>query len=326
MRRREIITLLGGAATWPLTVGAQSPTLPMIGALHSGTPAGYWLEHDAAFRRGLNEAGYTDGRNVRVEERWAQDHYDRLPAIATDLVQQKVVAIAAFTTPSARAAKAATDKIPVVFTTIADPVRIGFVDSLSRPGGNMTGVTLLSVKIGAKRLELLHEAVPSATTIALLVNPTNPNAATQSKESEAAAHRLGLTLHVLNASTEADFNSVFAKLRELRVTALTIDQDGFFNNRMSWLAALSVANAIPAIYSYRDFTAAGGLMSYGTNELDLYRQVGLYVARILKGEKPADLPVVQPSKFEMWINLKAAKKLGLTISPDVLSMADEVIE
>lgn len=326
MRRREFITLLGGAATWPLAAKAQSSTTPVIGVLYSGRPTGYWLRPDAALRRGLNDAGYAEGRNLRIEARWAEDHYDRLPDMAADLVQQKVAVIAAVTTTSARAVKAATDKIPVVFVTIADPVQIGFVGSLSRPGGNMTGVTVLSVEVGSKRLELLHETVPSATTIALLLNPKNPNATTEAKKTQAAAHRLGLTLPVLYASTEIEFDATFAKLRELRANALTIGQDGFFNNQMSRLAALSVANAIPAIYSNRDFTVAGGLISYGANELDLYRQAGVYVGRILKGDKPADLPVVQASKFEMCINLKTAKKLGLTISADVLSIADEVIE
>ncbi len=327
MRRRDFVALLGAtAATWPLTATAQSSNVPVVGMLYSASPEGTWLEDDAAFRRALSEAGYVEGHNLRIEARWAEGQYDRLPAMAADLVQRDVAVIAALTTPSVRAAKAATGKIPIVFTTIADPVQIGFVASLNRPGGNLTGVTQLSVEVGPKLLELLHEAVPRATTIALLINPKNPNAENQMKDSEAAARRLGLQLHVLSASTEADFDPVFTKLPELGVRALMIGRDAFFNGQSSKLAALSIDHAMPAIYPSRSFSEAGGLMSYGTNEPDAYRQVGVYVARILKGENPADLPVMRTSKFELVINLKAAKKLGITISADVLSIADEVIE
>jgi putative ABC transport system substrate-binding protein len=244
--------------------------------------------------------------------------------MAADLVRQKVAVIAATTTPAAKAAKAATTTIPIVFTTIADPVQIGFVASLNRPGGNVTGVTLLSVEVGPKLLELLHAAVPSATIIGLLINPTNPNAETQSKNTQAAALKLGLQVHVLNASTERDFDAAFAKLRELRAGALIIGQDVFFNTQSQQLAALTVHHAIPAIALLREFAVAGGLISYGASRSDSWRQVGIYVGRILKGEKPSELPVMQPTKFELTINLKTAKALGLNLP--FVGLADEVIE
>src|SRR5260370_5071797 len=258
--------------------------------------------------------------------RWAENQSDRLSSIAADLVRQKVAVIAAVSTPAARAAKAATATIPVVFTTIADPVQIGVVGSLNRPGGNVTGVTILSVEVGPKLVELLHGAVPSATTIALLVNPTNPNAETQSKNTQEAARRLGLELHVLNASTERDFDAVFAKVRELRAGALLIGQDVFFNAESAQLGVLPVRHAIPALFPLPEFAAAGGLMSYGASRSDAWHQAGIYVGRILKGEKPAELPVVQPTRFELTINLKTAKTLGLTVPPSLLTSADEVIE
>jgi putative ABC transport system substrate-binding protein len=280
----------------------------------------------AAFVKGLGETGYQDGKTVQIEYRWAENQYDRLSSIAADLVRQKVTAIAAVSTPAARAAKAATATIPVVFTTIADPVQIGLVASLNRPGGNVTGVTILSVEVGPKLLELLHGVVPSATTIALLVNPTNPNAETQSKNTQEAARRLGLELHVLNASTERDFDAVFEKVRELRAGALLIGQDVFFNAESAQLGVLTVRHAIPAIFPLPEFAAAGGLMSYGASRSDAWHQAGIYVGRILKGEKPAELPVVQPTRFELTINLKTAKTLGLTVPPSLLTSADEVIE
>jgi putative tryptophan/tyrosine transport system substrate-binding protein len=327
LKRRQFITLLGGAtAAWPIAARAQPGGVPVIGALHSASPSGIWLSLSAAFRQGLTEAGYSEDRNLVVDARWAEGQYDRLPAMAADLVKRDVALIAAFTTPSAYAAKAATAKIPIVFTTIADPVQIGFVSSLSRPGGNLTGVTQLSVEVGPKLLELLHVAVPSAKIMALLDNPANPNAAAQSKSLEAAAGRLGLQFHTINARTEADLDPAFAKVRELRVHALMISQDPVFNARPAEVAALSLRYAVPTIFAARDFVEAGGLMSYGAELRHTYRQAGIYAGRILKGEKPADLPVIQASKFEMVINLKTAKAIGLTLSPDVVSIADAVIE
>jgi putative ABC transport system substrate-binding protein len=299
--------------------------MPVVGYLSAGTSSGD-ARPVAAFVKGLGETGYQDGKTVQIEYRWAENQYDRLSSIAADLVRQKVAVIAAVSTPAARAAKAATATIPVVFTTIADPVQIGLVASLNRPGGNVTGVTILSVEVGPKLLELLHGAVPSATTIALLVNPTNPNAETQSKNTQEAARRLGLELHVLNASTERDFDAVFAKVRELRAGALLIGQDVFFNAESAQLGVLTVRHAIPAIFPLPEFAAAGGLMSYGASRSDAWHQAGIYVGRILKGEKPADLPVMQPTKFELVINLKTARTLGLTIPPGVLAIADEVID
>jgi len=299
--------------------------MPVIGYLAAGSPNSEARLHEA-FLKGLWEAGYTDGKNVRIEYRWAENHYDRLPSMATDLVRQDVAVLAATTTPAARAAKAATGTIPIVFTMIADPVQIGLVASLNRPGGNVTGATMLGVEVGPKLLELLHGAVPSATTIALLVNPTNPNAETQSKNTQEAARRLGLELHVLNASTERDFDAVFAKVRELRAGALLIGQDVFFNAESAQLGVLTVRHAIPAIFPLPEFAAAGGLMSYGASRGDAWHQAGIYVGRILKGEKPAELPVVQPTRFELTINLKTAKTLGLTVPPSLLTSADEVIE
>ena len=263
---------------------------------------------------------------MAIEARWADEQYDRLPAMAADLIQHQVAVIAALTTPAANAAKAATATIPIVFTTIADPVQMGLVASLNRPGGNVTGVTLLSVEVGPKLLELLHDVLPKATIMALLVNPNNPNAESQSKSTQAAARTLGLQLHVLNASTERDFDAVFAKLRELRAGALVIVQDTLFNTQSGQLAALSLRYSMPAIYVSHEFVVAGGLMSYGASQSETYRQAGIYAGRILKGEKPADLPVVQPTKFELAINLKTAKALGLAVPPMLVTSADEVIE
>jgi putative ABC transport system substrate-binding protein len=329
VRRREFISVLGSAAaTWPLATYAQQgpAAASVVGILGSGPPRGYWADLFAAFRQGLEETGYSEGRNVTIEARWAEDQYDRLPALATDLVRERPTVIGAFATPAAKAAKAATATIPIVFVTIADPVQIGLVASLNRPGGNMTGVSQLSVEVGPKLLELLHEAAPSAKAMALLLNPTNPNAATQSKTVQAAAQRLGLQLDVLNASSPADFAPIFAKLHELQVAALMIGQDVLFGAEQEQLAKLAGDYRIPAISAQREFAAAGGLMSYGANQRDVYRQAGIYAGRILKGERPSDLPVMQAVKLDLVINLKTAKALGLNVPLPLLGRADQVIE
>ncbi len=326
MRRRDFMKVIGGgAAAWPFAAWAQQPSLPVIGYLAAGSSKAE-AQLVAVFVKALGEAGYEDGKNVRIEYQWAENQYDRLPSMAADLVRRQVAVIAATTTPAARAAKMATAAIPIVFTTIADPVQIGFVASLNRPGGNATGVTMLNVELGPKQLETLHEVVPSATGIALLVNPTNPNADTQLKNTQEAALRLGLRVHVLNASTERDFDAVFAKLQELQTGALIIGQDVLFNNQSEQLGALTVRHAIPAIYPLREFAVGGGLISYGASRSDAWRQAGIYIGRILKGEKPAELPVIQPTRFEFTINLKTAKALGLTVPSSLLTSADEVIE
>lgn len=280
----------------------------------------------AAFRQGLSDTGYSESRDVTIEARWAEDHYDRLPAMATDLAGQRPAVMGAFATPAAKAAKAATANIPIVFVTIADPVQIGLVASLNRPGGNMTGVSLLGVEVGPKLLQLLHEAVPSAKAMALLINPTNPNAPTQSKAVQAAAQRLSLQLHVLSATNAGDLEPAFAKLHELQVAGLMIGQDVLFGAEEKQLAKLSNDYRLPTISAHREFASAGGLMSYGTNERDAYRQAGIYAGRILKGEKPSDLPVIQAVKLDLVINLKTAKALDLTIPLPLLGRADEVIE
>jgi putative ABC transport system substrate-binding protein len=323
IRRRDFIILAGGAAAvWPLAAQAQA-AMPVIGYLAAGSSKGD-EQIAAALFKGLAETGYEDGKNVRIEYRWADNQYERLPSMAADLVRQKVAVIAATTTPAAKAAKQATTTIPIVFTTISDPVQIGFVASLNRPGGNVTGVTLLSVEVGPKLLELLRGAAPLATVVGLLVNPTNPNAESQVNNTQAAALRLGLQLQVLNASAESEFDAAFDKLRELRVGGLIIGQDVFFNTKSAQLAALTVRHAIPAIALVREFAVAGGLISYGASRLDSWRQAGIYVGRILKGEKPSELPVMQPTKFELTVNLKTAKALGLNLP--YVSFADEVIE
>jgi putative tryptophan/tyrosine transport system substrate-binding protein len=328
VKRREFIMLLGGAAAaWPLAVRAQQPAMPVVGFLSSTSPDLY--EHRLRpFGQGLKEAGYVEGQNVEIDYRWAEGQHDRLPALAAQLVQRRVaVIVAAGGTPSAMAAKAATATIPIVFGVAVDPVEVGLVASLSRPGGNVTGVTNLNVEVGPKRLELLRELLPSVTVIAVLVNPASPAIADPFvRGMQAAARTLGLQLHVLHASTERDFDTVFATLVQLRAGALVLGPDIFFNARSEQLAALTIRHAVPAIFQYRQYVAAGGLLSYGPSEKEYYRLVGVYTGRILKGAKPADLPIEQPIKFELMINLKTAKALGITVPPTLLARADEVIE
>jgi putative tryptophan/tyrosine transport system substrate-binding protein len=327
MKRREFITLLGGTAmAWPLAARAQQPAMPVVGFLSSETPSGY-AHRVAAFRQGLSEASYVEGRNVAIEYRWAEGHNDRLPALAADLVRRPVAVIAAAGIPSALAAKAATTTIPIVFLVGIDPVRLGLVASLARPGGNLTGVTSLNVEVGPKRLELLHEVVPSATSMALLVNPTNPSLAEPfSRALQAAARALGLQLHVLHASSEREIEAAFETLVKMRAGGLVIMPDQLFLARTEQLAALTVRHAVPSVHLFRKFAAAGGLMSYGSDEAEYYRLVGIYVGRILKGEKPSGLPVQQVTKVELIINLKTARALGLSIPLPLAGRADELIE
>ena len=328
MRRREFITLVGAAtASWPLAARAQQPAMPVIGFLGTSSPDLYAIRL-GVFREGLKEAGYVEGRNVTIEYRWAEDDVDRLPALAADLVQRRVnVIVAASGTPGAVAAKAATTTIPIVFAVAVDPVKVGFVASLNRPGGNLTGVTNLNVEIGPKRLEVLHALLPTATDFAVLVDPTGPALAEPFLRAvQTAAGVLGLRLHVLNASNERDFDSVFAGAVQLKAAALIIGPSTFFVGRGEQLATLAIRYKVPAIYQYRPFAAAGGLMSYGSDEAEYYRLVGIYTGRILKDEKPAELPVQQSTKVELIINLKTAKALGITVPLSLLGRADEVIE
>jgi putative ABC transport system substrate-binding protein len=328
MRRREFITLLGGAAAaCPLSARAPQPAIPVIGFL-ADESFGPFEDRLRAFRQGLSEAGYVEGRNVAIEYRWAGGQNDRFPMLAADLVRRDVLVIAAAGgVPAALAAKAATATIPVVFSIGADPVQVGLVPSLNRPGGNLTGVTSLGAELAPKRLELLNELVPTATIFAALVNSTNPaDLETSSRVLQPAARTLGLELHVLKVGTERDFDAVFATVGQLRAGGLVISPDGMFLTRSQQLAALALRHAIPAIQPTPAFAAAGGLLSYEGNIADSYRIMGSYVGRILKGKKPADLPVQQSAKVEMIINLKTAKALGLTVPPNLLARADEVIE
>jgi ABC-type uncharacterized transport system substrate-binding protein len=321
LRRREFLTLLGGATiAWPLMARAQQPTTPVIGFLNGSSPDGY-APLAAAFHQGLREAGYVEGQNVAIEYRWADGHYDRLPEMAAELVRRQVAVIAANTT-AAPVAKAATTTIPIVFLTADDPVENGLVKSLDRPGGNATGVSLISGALGGKQLGVLRDLVPAATLIAFLVNPANPNSQRYIRGVEEAARALGQQIHVLKASTEAEIETAF----QSQAGGLVVAPDGFFINRIDQFVTLSVRHALPTMCPFREFTAAGGLMSYGVSLSDEYHQFGVYTGKVLQGVKPADLPVLQPTKFELVINQKTAKALGLTVPDRLIALADEVIE
>jgi ABC-type uncharacterized transport system substrate-binding protein len=327
MRRREFITLFSSvAAAWPLTARAQRRAMPVIGFLGNGSQESDAIRV-ASFHQGLSQAGFAEDRNVTIEYRWAEGQHARLPELAAELVRDQVAAIITGSTPGAFAAKAATRKIPIIFYMGADPVEVGLVASLSRPSENLTGVTNLGVILAPKQLQLMHELVPKATVVALLLNPTSPILAEpQSRDVQVAARALGIELHVLHASTDFDFDTVFATLVQLRADALVIGTDAFFSSQSKKLAELTVRHAIPTIYQYREFVAAGGLMSYGTSLADAYRQVGIYAGKILNGALPADLPVQQVVKVDLIINLKTAKALGLTFPITLFGRADEVIE
>jgi putative tryptophan/tyrosine transport system substrate-binding protein len=326
MKRREFITLLGVAvAAWPLAASAQQTAMPVLGFLSSLSLAATerWV---AAFRQTLKDIGYVEGQSLAIEYHWAEGRYDRLPALAADLVRRQVTVIAAFGPLAALAAKEATSNIPVVFLTGFDPVKIGLVASFNRPGGNLTGVILYTGALAAKRIELLREFVPGATVLGMLVNPDGPDTDVQVRDAQEAARISRIEHHIVNVRTEKDFETAFAALMEARVAALIVSSDPVFANRREQVVALAARHAVPAMYEAREFTASGGLMNYGTNVADAYRQAAVYAGHILKGTKPADLPIVQPTKFELLINLKTAKALGLTVPPLLFALADEVIE
>jgi len=327
MNRRDTVLALAALGANPALCRAQQPTMPVVGMLGSESP-GVWTRHLRAFHEGLREQGYIDGRNVAIEYRWADGHNDRLPALAADLVRRRVTVIAApGSTPSTLAAKAATSTIPIVFWIGSDPIELGIVANMNRPEGNLTGVTTLNHKLVAKRVELVHEVVLGTRSIALLVNPTSPNLTrTAIEDAQAAAGRLSLELHVLNASTEADFDAVFAKLVQLHVGGLVIGTDAFFTSRLEKLAALALRHGVPAVYHFREFAAAGGLISYGGSIADAFRETGVYTGRILKGEKPANLPIQQVTKVDLYVNLRTAKVLGINVPNTLITRADEVIE
>ena len=327
MRRREFITLLGAAAAWPLAVRAQQPAMPVIGFLNAQSPEAF-AHRVRGFRQGLKEAGYVEGENVAIEYRWAEGRYDRLPALAAELVRRQVAVIAATGgAPSSLAAKAATATIPITFAVGEDPVRLGLVTSLARPGGNATGINFFNYELGEKRLEMLRTLVPGARRVAVLVNPANPTTtASTLRDMEPAARTMGLQIQIVEASTSGEINAAFATFKRDRIDALFLSPDGFFISRRVQIAILAARHAIPATFAQRDHVEAGGLMSYGTNIADAYRQIGVYTGRILKGAKPADLPVVQSTKFELVINHQTARMLGLTVPATLIATADEVIE
>jgi putative ABC transport system substrate-binding protein len=326
MRRRKFIILLGGATVWPIAARAQQPAMPVIGFLGSDSPELY-ADRLRAFRHGLKDAGYIESENVVIEYRWANGDNNRLPVLAAELVGLRVNVLVPSTTPAALALKAATTSIPIVFVIAGDPVALGLVGSLNRPGANITGTTALTLEAGRKWLQLLQETVPSATEFAVLVNPTSPNLAeAQTKDMQAAARNLNLRIHLLNASTEHEFETVFAKITELHVGGLVITSDSFFFAHIKRLAALAAQNKVPAIFGFREFPTAGGLMSYGSDIVDQHRTIGGYVGRILRGEKPGDLPVQQSIRVQLVLNLKAAKTLGITLPQTLQVAADEVID
>jgi putative tryptophan/tyrosine transport system substrate-binding protein len=326
IRRREFIGALGSAAAaWPLAARAQQPAMPVIGFLNGASPEGF-SHLIAAFRQGLKKVGYVEGENMAIEYRWARGQYNQLPALAADLVHRRVAVITTTTNPAAPAAKAATATIPIVFVTGLDPVQAGLVASLSQPGGNLTGVATLTVELGPKRLELLHELVPPDAAIAILANPANPSAEVWLKDMQAAARTLQRRTHLLQASTEQDIDNAFATLVQLRAGGLVIVTDPFFTGQSEQLAALAARHSVPAIFQFREFTAAGGLMSYGSSLRGSYHLAGTYTGRILKGEKPADLPVQQSTEVELYINLKTARALGITIPLPLSGRADEIFE
>jgi putative ABC transport system substrate-binding protein len=325
IRRRELIVALGGAAAWPLTASAQQPAMPIIGFLSSRSPADT-VNELAAFRRGLADSGYIEGQTATIEYKWALGQYDRLPAMATELVRRPVaVLVATGGEPAALAAKTATSSLPIVFA-MGDPVKRGLVASLNRPGGNATGIGILSPDLEAKRLGLLHELVPQAVTLGVLLNPNFPPAQDQLDEVQEVARTTGLRIHVLRASIDREIDTAFDSIAQQRIAALSVTSDPFFDTRRDKLVALAASHAVPTMYQFREYVEAGGLMSYGVVLTDVYRQVGTYTARILKGAMPADLPVQQPTKFELVINLKTAKVLGLNIPSGVLAIVDQVIE
>ena len=325
MKRREFIAIVGGAAAWPLVAEAAQSAMPVVGFLGTGT-AGSTTSEVRGFHQGLGEAGYIDGRNVTVGYRWAEGQSRRLSTLAADLVHDEVAVIAVTGNAVALAAKAATATIPIVFQVGNDPVAAGLVASLARPGGNLTGVTTLSAEIVAKRLELLHELIPTISSVALLINPNNRDSENSERDAEAAAKNFGLQLHVIRASSTNEIDATFKDFEQLQARALIIAPDAFFNSRSEQLAALALQYAVPTVYQYRKFATAGGLISYGANITDAYRLVGLYTAQILRGEKPADLPVQEATKLELLINVKTAKALGVMVPPTLLARADEVIE
>jgi putative tryptophan/tyrosine transport system substrate-binding protein len=325
MRRRDFIQVIAVSSAWPFAARAQQPAMPVIGFLNSAFPDEF-APFVAAFRQGLKEAGTIEGQNVTIEYRWAEGQYERLPALAADLAHRKVTVIAATSSPAAQAAKAATNTIPIVFTTGDDPIRLGFVASLNRPGGNMTGVTNLLVDLGTKQLGLLREPAPTITTIVVLANPNFIGTVRQINDLETAVRALGLQFAILRAATESEIDDAFASMTQFTGAALIVAADPFLIAYRGHLVALSARYAIPAIYSVRNFAVAGGLMSYGTDFTDSYRQAGIYTGRIIKGEKPADIPVQQSTKFELVINLKTARELGLEVPAQLLARADEVIE